>query len=117
MNIRIAILAACASTLVLAAPTGAFAQRGSEVIPGIDVVVRKECYDSQGRRIDCKGAVSLKQPKAGSRLPNKKVGTARKTLPKSEARPGSKIGDTESPRPTDRKILTGAGAGAGPHRR
>lgn len=129
MKIRIAVLAACASTLALAqadvaqanysaafeskspvritdvgpVPAIMVAQNTIDPIPGIDIVVRKN------------GGI-VKRPKAGSGLPNKKVGTARGTLPKGEARRGSKISDNESPRPTDRRILTGAGPGGGPHR-
>ena len=119
MTMRFAILAACASTLILAQPDFArasygatseskgpvrstdvgpepairLAQNSSEVIPGIDVVVCPTC----GNR----------NPNFGQ--PNKKIGNARGTLPNGKARRGSKISDNESPRPTNRTILVNQG--------
>ena len=112
MTIRIAILAACAGTLVLAQADVArasyeTASESKDPVSSTDVGPVPAIMVAQ-YRIDPvlvnQGNEDLAQ------------GTARKTLPKGKARRGSKISDSESPRPTDRKILTGAGPGAGPHR-
>jgi hypothetical protein len=82
MNLRIAILAAWASTLALAlaAPTGAFAQSTSNPIPGVDIIVKKKI-----------GVRANQKAKAESGLPNNKTPKT-----KSSVQPDRRKGDSGS---------------------
>ena len=101
MTIRIVILTACVSTLVL---TSTLARAGEPII--IDGVVI-----SSGKK-----APGIQRQKAGAGTANRssiRVDTGNM----GNARRGPKVSDRNSPIPDDRRIITGAGAGGGPHRR